>query len=241
MAVGKRLEKVARVSLFVVNLLYVLISAALLAVGGWIFHDAQNYTGIMNNEASPYTVSLCMIVCGIVMIITAIIGLVSAVNKDSGGLITHISLLLIMVVGVMILLGIGYEFKDKGKESMAAKMKKTVAVGVTTDDSHTSLEEIQKDFECCGADSYLDWETSEWKKTFDYLVVPFACCKDGSSCARVDNFSVEKIYTKGCIGEVNHWSDDMFLLASTLGIVFIIILIIGLLFACFILHKSSEQ
>jgi len=240
-----KLVKAARVSLFVVNVLYVLIAITLLAVGGWMVDRAKQYTGVVSG-AGPYVSSVVMVVCGVFMIIAAVIGFLSAIKKHRLGLILHILLLLLMVVGVMIMLGVGYEFKDKSKRMITNRMTEVVKEEYPTGDSTGSMDQIQIDFECCGANSYMDYMNRNWFSKYN-THIPWSCCKDaknGSSnlaaCHSVNPIDVNKINTKGCIDEMDGWSDDMFLIVSTLGIIFIIILIIGLLFAMFILYKAAE-
>ncbi|KAJ7428580.1 hypothetical protein BTVI_00234 [Pitangus sulphuratus] len=92
-----------------------------------------------------------------------------------------------------------------------------------------ALDELQRDFNCCGAINYTDWANIEQFQAND--TVPRSCCRVNTTTCNVHP-SPATVYAKGCVQSIEGWMKKNILVvaAVALGIAFFEIL--GIIFAC---------
>uniref|UniRef100_A0A8C8AGP6 Tetraspanin n=1 Tax=Otus sunia TaxID=257818 RepID=A0A8C8AGP6_9STRI len=114
----------------------------------------------------------------------------------------------------------GYVFKDKGLWDAMRKYGEDKP-------STEAVDELQKDFTCCGANNYTDWATIERFKVNN--TVPRSCCRVNTTSCNVRP-SPATVYEK--VRTPPSWMKKNILVvaAVALGIAFFEIL--GIIFAC---------
>ncbi|KAK4807265.1 hypothetical protein QYF61_006326 [Mycteria americana] len=92
-----------------------------------------------------------------------------------------------------------------------------------------AVDELQRDFACCGVNNYTDWATIE-RFRFNNTV-PRSCCRVNTTSCNVRP-SPATVYEKGCLQSIEAWMKKNILIvaAVALGIAFFEIL--GIIFAC---------
>lgn len=129
------------------------------------------------------------------------------------------------------------------------KLMMTAVVRYREDrDLENAIDFIQKKFQCCGVDSYLDWsknvyfQCSDTNPSLEACAVPFSCCRGlhnqsvlntmcGYGMQQLEQHSVAQlIFTSGCLQEMLRWSRSNLLLVGglTIGLLLLEVCLIAL-------------
>ncbi|XP_053410325.1 CD63 antigen isoform X2 [Nycticebus coucang] len=134
-----------------------------------------------------------------------------------------LSLILLVEVAAAIA---GYVFRNKVMSEFNKDFRQDMENYLK--DNHTALvvDRLQKEFECCGAANYTDWESIP---SMAKIRVPDSCCVNVTvGCGR----DLKEIYTEGCVEKIGGWlrKNILVVAAAALGIAFVEVL--GIVFAC---------
>ena len=102
---------------------------------------------------------------------------------------------------------------------------------------------IQDDFECCGIDSYQDWESTKYGKAING--VPDSCCKNHSSDCGTEVFSKKGaggINKRGCSKLLEEFIERQMTIIEGMGLSIAVLCVISLaLLPATGLHKEYES
>ncbi|XP_074126190.1 CD63 antigen [Sminthopsis crassicaudata] len=213
-------------------LLYVLVlafwacSVGLIAVGVAVQFTMNRYIPIGSTTGS--VVPVVIIAVGTFLFLVAFLGF-CATCKENYCLMTTFAISLSLIVLVEIAAAIaGYIFREKVKsefeKGFREEMKEYEKNNITTE----FLDKLQKEFTCCGAANYTDWEQVP---QLGKNKVPDSCCKNVTvGCGTA--FKLMDINEEGCVEKIGNWLKQkaLVLAGAALGITFVEIL--GVIFAC---------
>ncbi|CAI7998339.1 Tetraspanin-7 [Geodia barretti] len=202
------LTKFNQLILIIVNIFVALLGICVMIVGSWAKADSKEFFLIADDDTEYTQVSVLLIVVGIFVLIIGVVGAVGALfaSKAFGRII---------LVVYAISLGLLVVCEIAGGITAAVARNKVESVFRDSanstfskyNDSRDSSErdtwnQFQKDFKCCGVESYKDYRT-----VFKNDSVPVSCCDsrkidDGENCTmvvqNVTNNANHYIYSKGC-------------------------------------------
>ncbi|XP_051026636.1 CD63 antigen [Acomys russatus] len=213
-------------------LLYVLLLAfCACAVGlitiGVAVQLALNQT--ITQAATPSSLlPVIIIAVGTFLFLVAFVGCCGACKENYCLMITFATFLcLIMFVEVAVAIT-GYVFRDKVMSEFNKSLNKHMQDYLKDNSTAQAVDKWQKQFQCCGATNYTDWETIPGMSKDR---VPDSCCINVTAGCGND-FKVSTIYTQGCLEKIGVWLRKNILLvaAAALGIAFVEIL--GIVFSC---------
>lgn len=237
---GSQLEggnTVIKYLVFIFNFLFFLVGCGLLGVGIYSKVGENKYIDVAEDlsSISEYvTLGNIMIAVGVIILIVAFFGCCGAIMENPTMLTIFFSLLLLIFI--LELAGGIYGFinRDEIEEQLEKDFKSAIQTKYndTSNDSviKNTIDKFQKEFECCGFNSWKDWENSDYFKYHN--TIPASCCKDTKNnpqCPTVAN--PDYFNKKGCFKEVMDWFKDNAYAAAACGIAFAVLQVLGLIFA----------
>ncbi|NWQ69803.1 CD63 protein, partial [Neopipo cinnamomea] len=245
--------KCVKFLVFFFNFIFWVCGVALIAIG--IYTQVALGKALMVSSGSSAGTPVAILVLGVVIFFISFFGCCGA-WKESYCMVTTFAVLLSIIFLVEIAAAIaGYVFKDKVRsvlnEGLQEAMNKYGEDPVVT----KTLDDLQRDFKCCGAINYTDWANIKQFQAND--TVPRSCCNVNTTTCNVHPSPVT-VYAKvrppsqtplpcpgvgpeppnppcapqGCVQSIEGWMKKNILVvaAVALGIAFFEIL--GIIFAC---------
>ncbi|XP_074710095.1 CD63 antigen [Strix uralensis] len=219
--------KCVKFLVFVFNFIFWVCGVALIAIG--IYAQVALGKALVVSTASASSSPLAILVLGVIIFFISFFGCCGA-WKESYCMVTTFAVLLSIIFLVEIAAAIaGYVFKDKVRSVLEEGLWDAMRKYGEDKPSTEAVDELQKDFTCCGANNYTDWATIERFKVNN--TVPRSCCRVNTTSCNVRP-SPATVYEKGCLESIEAWMKKNILVvaAVALGIAFFEIL--GIIFAC---------
>jgi len=218
---------------FIFNFLFFIIGCGLLGVGIFLKVGDDKFINVAESLStiSEYiTLGNLMIAVGIIIVVVAFFGCCGAIKESQCMLTVFFTFL--MLIFILELAGGIYGFINR--DEIENQLKKDFQDAIKnkyngTDNSaiDKTIDEFQKNFECCGYTNYVDWKDSKY---FDKeKSIPKSCCKDVNNCN--DSNDPTLFQSKGCFKEVVDWFKDNAYAAAACGIAFAALQVIGLIFS----------
>ena len=178
--VGECAYKCIQFAFFVFNTLYLIVGGIVLSFGIWLHinHKQGVVDYVRLTELSVYfNGELFLIAVGVITCLLSIIGFCGLRGANLCILISYTLLLLITLsaqVAVVVLTNIykGHIEKQLRDSFLNALNKYALP---KFENLTQSIDSLQKDFGCCGNDTYKDWLKTDWGR-FHNNTVPKSCC-----------------------------------------------------------------
>ncbi|EDO46887.1 predicted protein [Nematostella vectensis] len=228
---------------FFFNLLFLLAGCAIFAIGVWIISskdevagDYSRLTGTINYKTAPI---LCIVI-GIVTVIVAFLACCGALKESQCMLGTYFGLVTAIFCLEVTAIVLAYVYRERIEKNLHGDIRSTMnEYHLSGHDAVTrAIDEIHRDFKCCGNAQYRDWFETKWAKTHPDMV-PRSCCKDPSDSKCNENISKDptKIYRRGCYMFVKKYLSNNLHVISGFGIWIAVIQLMGIIFAtCLCCH-----
>ncbi|GFO38268.1 tetraspanin [Plakobranchus ocellatus] len=237
--------------LFIYALVFLFVGIVLMAIGVLVELHRNRIEPINNHLAVP---TALLIVVGLVIAINAFIGMIGTIMENPCLLkifliLTVVCFLVQVAIGV-----IAFIFREELPNKVNSEFMFAIK-GYTKDkDMKTALDWLQKQYECCGFESYKDYEiqnddfSCDGNKTH-ICGVPDSCCRKKlglskpKSCGhnvigKPDMF--DQIYDEGCTVSLIRWLMEHLDLVGAIALGFAIPQIFGILLAYYFLRKVKE-
>ncbi|XP_027763110.1 CD63 antigen [Empidonax traillii] len=219
--------KCVKFLVFFFNFIFWVCGVALIAIG--IYAQVALSKALVVSSGSSAGTPVAILVLGVIIFFISFFGCCGA-WKESYCMVTTFAVLLSIIFLVEIAAAIaGYVFKDKVRsvlnEGLQEAMHKYGKDPAVTE----GLDDLQRNFNCCGAINYTDWANIEQFQAND--TVPRSCCRVNTTTCNIHP-SPATVYAKGCVQSIEGWMKKNILVvaAVALGIAFFEIL--GIIFAC---------
>ncbi|NXM02738.1 CD63 protein, partial [Tyrannus savana] len=242
--------KCVKFLVFFFNFIFWVCGVALIAIG--IYAQVALGKALVVSSGSSAGTPVAILVLGVIIFFISFFGCCGA-WKESYCMVTTVRGIIFLVEIAAAIAG--YVFKDKVRsvlnEGLQEAMNKYGKDPAVTE----ALDELQRDFNCCGAINYTDWANIEQFQAND--TVPRSCCRVNTTTCNVHP-SPATVYAKvrppvpdppampwggpeppdppcapqGCVQSIEGWMKKNILVvaAVALGIAFFEIL--GIIFAC---------
>ncbi|KAM7114122.1 CD63 antigen [Molossus nigricans] len=177
-----------------------------------------------------------IIAVGAFLFLVAIVGCCGACKENYCLMITFVIFLSLIVLVEVAAAIAAYVFRDKVMSEFNKDFRQQMKNYPKQNQTAFILDKMQKNFRCCGAANYTDWETMSIEPKGR---VPDSCCVNVTQGCGI-NFNVKEIHTEGCVEKIGVWlrSNVLVVAAAALGIAFVEVL--GIIFAC-CLVKSIQS
>jgi tetraspanin-9 len=239
---------------FTFNIFLWLLGCGVLAVAIWLWGSHGESVSIIPTHTFLSASSLC-IISSILILIIGFMGCCGAFLENQCLLIGYFVLVL-LVFSLEITAGtLGFVMKDQVRDIVHSELKVGIRYDYRTEvqikvqsqngslndrDSKgwsTTLDTIQNELQCCGADNHTDWYNIQaWPEE---QRVPESCCISPSpNCGFGDT---ALWYQRGCIEEMDYWfMRNMYILGVTgitVGSVQILAMVAAIAQFCYIRSK----
>ncbi|KAM9214445.1 CD63 antigen [Leptosomus discolor] len=217
--------KCVKFLVFVFNFIFWVCGVALIAIGIYV-QVALDKTLLVSSSSST---AIAILVLGVIIFFISFFGCCSAWKESYCMVTTFASLLTIIFLAEIATAIAGYVFKDKVRSVLEEGLWDSMREYGEDKALTETVDKIQRDLACCGANNYTDWSTIERFKVND--TVPRSCCRVDTASCNVHP-SPATVYEKGCLQSMEAWMKKNILIvaAVALGIAFFEIL--GIIFAC---------
>ncbi|XP_062453419.1 CD63 antigen [Rhea pennata] len=219
--------KCVKFLVFIFNFIFWVCGVALIAIG--IYAQVALNKALVITSASASSTPIAIVVVGVIIFFISFFGCCGA-WKESYCMVTTFAILLSLIFLVEIAAAIaGYVFKDKVRSVLEEGLRDAMEKYGEDKALRETVDELQRDFDCCGANNYTDWADIAPFKGND--TVPRSCCRVNTTSCNVHP-SPSTVYEKGCLQSIEAWMKKNILIvaAVALGIAFFEIL--GIIFAC---------
>ncbi|XP_067283558.1 tetraspanin-10, partial [Pseudorasbora parva] len=203
------------------NLLFTVLGLVTLAVGLWGLINKESFAQekISGIGTDPM---LLFAFLGLVLALLSLTGCVGALRENMCLLRTFSATVLLLVVAQILVAVMLYSLQGQIVEVLRSGMLAAMVRYQDDLDLRFITDEIQTGLECCGADTYRDWEINVYLNCSAPGVqacgVPPSCCVDplengtvwntqcGVGAQQLDEFSAQSvIFLGGCLGSISRW------------------------------------
>ncbi|XP_028675355.2 tetraspanin-10 [Erpetoichthys calabaricus] len=237
--------------LVISNLLLSLLGLLLLAIGVWGLADKGSFAQerIGHLGADPM---LALLLLGLIIFSLTFAGCLGALRENEG-LLRIFSWAVMVLIAIEVLAGIiAYFLHSQINGYLRSSLLSSVRLYQDDADLRFIMDEIQVALQCCGADTYRDWELNMYFNcTAPGILacgVPASCCINplengtvwnsqcGLSIQQLDEFTVQSIiYMGGCLGGLSRWLQGNAFNMAVAGVVLLAVQALGLILASYLL------
>ncbi|KAM6294403.1 LOW QUALITY PROTEIN: CD63 antigen [Aegotheles albertisi] len=220
--------KCVKFLVFIFNFIFWVCGVALVAIGIYAQVALDRTLAVSGGSAAGTPVAI--LVLGVIIFFISFFGCCGA-WKESYCMVTTFAVLLSIIFLVEVAAAIaGYVFRDKVRSVLQEGLREALQKYGEDQPLTEAMDELQRDFACCGVNNYTDWATTEQFRAND--TVPRSCCRDNTTTSCNLHPTPATVYEKGCLQSIEAWMKKNILIvaAVALGIAFFEIL--GIIFAC---------
>ncbi|KAK6479702.1 tetraspanin-10 isoform X1 [Huso huso] len=207
--------------MFLSNLLFAVFGLLALAIGLWGLVDKESFAQerIGHIGSDPMLVLAGL---GLLLSLLCFAGCVGAL-RENAPLLKGFTAAVLVLLSIQVLTGlVMYTLRDQIEGLLRSSMLTAVSRYQDDLDLRFIMDEMQIGLQCCGADTYHDWELNMYFNCsapgIQACGVPASCCIDplengtvwNSQCGLgtqgLDEFTAQSvIYLGGCLGGLSRW------------------------------------
>ncbi|KAI7794311.1 CD63 antigen [Triplophysa rosa] len=215
--------------LFFFNFIFWICGLALIVLGV-IAQVSLHNTAVLKGASGS---ALVLIVVGVIIFFIAFFGCCGALKENHCMVTTFavfLSLIIITEIGAAIAV---YVYRGKMNDLVNEGFKTLIKDYNTTESARKTLDGIQNELKCCGANSSDDWVN--FMPT--HSSVPDSCCKNVTqNCGIGAIHNDNKIYTHGCQPAIVNILKQNILWVAVAALVIAFVQIIGIVLACVLMR-----
>lgn len=247
---------VVKYLLFIFNFLFWVISLVMVAIGVYARLMKHAEAALACLSVDP---AMMLMVIGVFMFILTFCGCVGSLRENICLLQTFcicltVIFLLQLVAGVL-----GFIFSDKARNKVTEIINNAIVHYREDIDLQNLIDYGQKEFDCCGGVTYLDWSQNmyfnckEDNPSRERCSVPFSCCiisKDkivintmcGHGMQALEYIAAgEHIHTNGCIDKLVNWIHSNLFLLGGIALGLAIPQLVGILLSQILINQINDQ
>ncbi|XP_034438873.1 tetraspanin-33 [Hippoglossus hippoglossus] len=217
-------------TLFICCYVFWVVSSALIAVG--IYAKIAKEKDVVDTlTADP---ALLLIVVGSVMFLITFLGCCGSLRNATCLLKMFLGILVVILLLQIAAGVVGYNFTDMVMERTERLMMKAIVRYREDRDLENAIDFIQKKFQCCGVESFMDWSRnvyfgcSDSNPSLEACGVPFSCCillqnqtVLNTMCGygmqeQEERVAAQDVFTIGCLEKIVWWTKKNLLLVAGL-------------------------
>ncbi|CAG9761946.1 unnamed protein product [Ceutorhynchus assimilis] len=189
---------VIKAILYAYQFVFLLTGVAIIVVGVWKYLETHHYFTVA--DLNLYSAILYLFIITGCLVICAFIFGFCAIPKNRTKLIFVFILVLVFIFLLESLVAIlAYFYQHSVNEDVTLRLNSSFLENYNRNSKTDSVDFIQENLHCCGAQSFSDWQYSRWIKGSPGIMnkVPDSCCKTPTFlCGKRDHPS--NIFYAGC-------------------------------------------
>ncbi|MEQ2286003.1 hypothetical protein AMECASPLE_037730 [Ameca splendens] len=221
--------------LFLCNLIFTVLGLVVLGLGIWglISKESLAQEKIGSIGTDPMLILLTL---GFLLTLLCLTGCVGALRENCCLLKLFSAIVLVLITIQVLFAIVAYSMQDQIEGYLRSGMLAAIAGYQDDLDLRFITDEIQLGLQCCGADTYRDWELNIYYNCSAPGVlacgVPATCCVDplengtlwNSQCGvraqLLDEFTAQSvIFLGGCLGGISRWIKQHESLIGTVAVI----------------------
>jgi len=221
------------------NFVFLLSGCLVCGLGVWTVLEKGIFIKLLT--VLTYQVTSWLMVCtGGVAVLTALLGYL-AIGLQNKGLLALYTVLLVLVFLFESITGLlAYVYQEQIEKDLNQHLAQSFIQGYGEErDITNAVDRIQREYSCCGANSFADWRTSPWKDLNPDLKVPDSCCKSESPGCGVRDHPSNIPYT-GCKHKFSDQLSDHLLLLGVVSLALALLQIFGVIFTSCLFSRISK-
>jgi len=223
--------------IFIFNLLFVLIGIIFISVGVSVKEYYSDYVAFLDNQY--FSAPNFLIAIGSIIFFIAFLGCCGAIKQNFCMLTTFTGLLIVIFIFEFSAGIAGYVLRNQTEEYLETTLEASIDDYQPNSQSVNEVtyvwDLIQKDFECCGANSYEDWSKNPGLDANKSL--PLSCCKiphGASGDFQCNLANTTYVYKTGCVTAFGDFVSDHAVSIGGVAMGFAMLQIIAIIFAWYL-------
>lgn len=229
------------------NLIFWLAGIVILIVGIWLHSQkdeaAKDYAHLSGNINYINGPTFCIAV-GVITILVSFLACCGGKTENMCMLGCYAGLLVVILTIEIVSITITYVYRERIENSLKNDFQKTLnKYGETGWERLTrSIDELEKDFHCCGNNKYSDWFETPWGSN-NTNSVPKSCCRkvNEKDCNINLSKDSQKIYRCGCYNHVKKYLLENLHIISGFGVWIAMIEILGIVFSTCLMCRLRQK
>ncbi|XP_057323195.1 CD9 antigen-like [Microplitis mediator] len=241
---------VIKYTLVFVNLIFWVLGLTAVGFGTWMLVDHTFILSLTQEQHNYYAGLYITLVAGALLLIVAFLGCCGAFRESQCMLVGFFSCLLVVVVTQIAAGAWLYTNRDRIEPLVKTSFMSTVKneYGEIEDRTRT-VDSIQENLQCCGANGPSDWTSSKYGNSNGPLsltvsspkndyIVPESCCKvkDTKLCndarkIKIGGIVPPEIYSQGCVDKLSDVFSSQGFFVLIIIIILCVVELIGLIFS----------
>ncbi|XP_040048785.1 CD63 antigen [Gasterosteus aculeatus] len=216
---------------FFFNLIFWLCGLALIVVG--ILVQVSFHKSLTIHDVSASAAPIVIIVIGVVIFFIAFFGCCGAWNENYFMVTTFAIFLFLIIVVEIAAVIVGYVYKDKLSAIVQDSLNDMIShYNNGTPEFRKGLDQLQKDWKCCGVNNSSDWNRFEPNKDS----VPDSCCvTEKPGCGNGTMRNPDAVHQKGCREALETLLKKNILWVIIAALVIAGLQILGIVFSCLLM------
>ncbi|MED6277204.1 hypothetical protein CHARACLAT_010931 [Characodon lateralis] len=223
--------------LFLCNLIFTVLGLVVLGLGIWGLVSKESFAQekIGRIGTDPMLILLTL---GFLLTLLCLTGCVGALRENCCLLKLFSAIVLVLITIQVLFAIVAYSMQDQIEGYLRSGMLAAIAGYQDDLDLRFITDEIQLGLQCCGADTYRDWELNVYYNCSAPGVlacgVPATCCVDplengmvwnsqcGVGAQLLDEFTAQSvIFLGGCLGGISRWIKQHESLIGTVAVIMV--------------------
>ncbi|CAM4565106.1 hypothetical protein PO909_028971 [Leuciscus waleckii] len=247
---------VVKYLLFFFNMLFWIIALFLISIGVYSRLVKHAETVLACLTVDP---ALLLMIVGVLMFFITFCGCVGSLRENICLLQTFCIILTIIFLLQLVAGVLGFVFSDKARGKVTEMVDNAIKHYRDDLDLQNLIDYGQKQFNCCGGISYMDWSQnmyfncSEENPSRERCSVPFSCCllsKEESVINTMCGHGMQVlkydtagafINTNGCIDNVVNWIHSNLFLLGGIALGLAIPQLVGILLSQILINQIQDQ
>ena len=229
------------------NLIFWMAGIVILIVGIWLHSQkdeaAKDYAHLSGNINYINGPTFCIAV-GVITILVSFLACCGAKTENMCMLGCYAGLLMVILTIEIVSITITYVYRERIETSLKNDFQKTLNKYGQADWERLtrSIDELQKDFHCCGNNKYSDWFETSWGNN-NTNSVPRSCCRKANEkdCNIHLSKDSQKIYKCGCYNHVKKYLLENLHIISGFGVWIAMIEILGIVFSTCLICRLRQR
>lgn len=218
--------------LFIFNFTLFLAGCVVLGVGLWTVIDKHQYVGLLSTSTYA-AIAYILIIAGSITILVSFLGCAGVWKENRCVLILYTFFLLFIFLMEAVAGTLAYVYEDQVKHELETNLNATFLSNYKINDQLTNdIDQMQREFRCCGALSPDDWINSKWLKEDPSIEnkVPDSCCKtENVGCGQSSHPS--NIHDYPCISMFLAKIKEHLIILGAVGLGICIVQLFGMIFS----------
>lgn len=215
------------------NIVFLLSGCGVLAVGLWSVIYKHQYVTLLTTSTYALT-GYVLVLAGALVLLVVILGC-CGIWRENRCLLLVYTFLLLLIFLLEVMAGLlAYVYQAQVDDELSHTLNTTFleTYRIRTEQT-TAIDKMQQELDCCGVNSFEDWQYSVWKQqSSDSPVrVPDTCCLSPSpGCGRSINPS--NIFYAGCKDGFAALLVEQLNIIGAVGLGISVIQVFGMILSC---------